>query len=164
VISISLGTPAAEGGGYSRVYERIASRALAAGSLLVAPAGNASQRPDLISPVEHPANCPSVLAVGALNQSLAQASFSNGRPDSRSRGVDVLGPGTAVRSSAPRPTLYQVASGTSIAVPFVAGVAALFAEAHPGARGAALRALLLESAHRPVGRACSSPLGVVHAP
>jgi subtilisin family serine protease len=146
VISISLGTPASEGVGYSRVFERIAARALAAGSLLVAPAGNASQRPDTVAPVEHPANCPSVLGVGALNQSLALASFSNGGPDAVAGGMDVAAPGTAVLSAAPRPTLYQVASGTSIAAPFVAGVAALIAEASPHARGATLRTLLLKTA------------------
>lgn len=164
VISISLGTPAREGEGYSRVFERIAARALAAGSLLVAPAGNASQRPDSVAPVDHPANCPSVLGVGALNQRLALASFSNGGPDSRAGGLDVAAPGTAVLSAAPRPTLYQVASGTSIAAPWVAGVAALIAEASPGARGATLRALLLKTA-RPLpargGRACAR---MVYAP
>ncbi|HEV2287131.1 MAG TPA: S8 family serine peptidase [Steroidobacteraceae bacterium] len=164
VISISLGTPAGEGGGYSRVFERIAARALAAGSLLVAPAGNASQRPDSIAPVDHPANCPSVLGVGALNQSLALASFSNGGPDPRAGGMDLAAAGTAVLSAAPRPTLYQVASGTSIAAPLVAGVAALIAEASPGARGATLRALLLKNARPLPARARSARVRMVCAP
>jgi subtilisin family serine protease len=112
-----------------------------------------------VAPVEHPANCPSVLGVGALNQSLGLASFSNGGPDRSAGGMDVAAPGTAVLSAAPRPTLYQVASGTSIAAPFVAGVAALIAEANPQARGAALRALLLKTARplpvrRRFGRVC----------
>jgi len=164
VISISLGTPVSEGGGYSRVYERIASRALASGAVLIAPAGNSSQRPDCISPVEHPANCPSVLAVGAVNQSLAPASFSNGRLDAGNHVVDVMAPGTAMRSCAPRPALYQVASGTSTAAPFVAGIAALLAEASPDARGAALRALILKCARRLPGLSRAAGVGVVRAP
>jgi len=60
--------------------------------------------------------------------------------------VDLVGPGIAVGSSVPRPTLYETQSGTSPAVPYVAGIAALLAEAHPEARGAALRDLLLERA------------------
>jgi subtilisin family serine protease len=57
-----------------------------------------------------------------------------------------LGPGIAVRSSVPGPTLYETQNGTSPAVPYVAGVAALLGEAYPTARGAELRDLLLKQA------------------
>jgi len=164
VISISLGTPVGERDGYSRIYERIASRAVAAGSLLIAPAGNSSQRPERVAPVEHPANCPSVLSVGAVNPNLKLATFSNGVLDPRARGVDVAAPGTAVLSSAPRPALHLVGSGTSIAAAFVAGITALLAEASPGARGAALRALLLKGVRPSAGRAHAARVGIVHAP
>lgn len=50
VISISLGSPVALGDSYPHLYEQVAARALAAGSLLIAPAGNESQRPDTIAP------------------------------------------------------------------------------------------------------------------
>lgn len=164
VISISLGTPVGERDRYSRIYERIASRALAAGSLLIAPVGNSSQRPERVAPVEHPANCPSVLSVGAVNQNLRLATFSNGALDPPARGVDLVAPGTAVLSSAPRPALHQIGSGTSIAAAFVAGIAALLAEASPGARGAALRELLLKSTRPSADRARAAAVGVVHAP
>lgn len=146
VVSMSLGTAVLAGTAHSGVYEEIARRALAAGSLLIAAAGNSSARPARVAPVEHPANCPSIVSVGAVGPDLALAPFSNANEGAEDCGVDLVGPGIAVGSSVPRPTLYETQSGTSPAVPYVAGIAALLAEAHPEARGAALRDLLLERA------------------
>ena len=143
VVSLSVGSPVYVGDSYPQVYEQAAARALAAGSLLIAPAGNTSERPETISPVDHPANCPSVLSVGAVDQSFAVAPFSNGGINDNGGEVNLVAPGIAIVSAAPRPTLYQIGSGTSTAAPCVAGIAALLAEAQPAARGAALRALLL---------------------
>ena len=142
VISLSLGSPVGVADSYPRVYEEAAARALTAGSLLMAPSGNTSQRPAEIAPVEHPANCPSVCVVSAVDQRCSVASFSNGGLNLRGGEVDLAAPGVAIRSSAPRPTLYQLGSGTSIPTPHAAGIAALHAEADPHARGAALRARL----------------------
>jgi subtilisin len=164
VISISLGSPVYLGDGYPEVYEHVAARSLAAGSILIAPAGNESQRPDSIAPVEHPANCPSIVAVGALGQSLEVAPFSNGGLNPNGGEVGLVAPGIAIVSAAPRPDLYQVGSGTSMATPFVAGVAALLAEAHPEVRGAALRALLLEAFRALPAPARDVGAGLVQAP
>jgi subtilisin len=146
VISLSLGSPVGMGESYPRVYEEVAARALAAGSLLMAPSGNTSQRPAEIAPVEHPANCPSVCVIGAVDQRCSVASFSNGGLNLRGGAVDLAAPGVAIHSAAPRPTLYQLGSGTSLATPHAAGIAALHAEADPQARGAALRARLQAAA------------------
>jgi len=164
VISMSLGSPVAVGDSYPHVYEQVAARALAAGSLLIAPAGNESQRPDTIAPVEHPANCPSILAIGALDPSFAVAPFSNGGLNPNGGEVNLAAPGIAIFSAAPRPTLYQTASGTSMAAPYAAGIAALLAEANPAARGAALQALLLESFVALVAPARDVGAGLVQAP
>ena len=164
VISISLGSPVAVGDSYPHVYEQVAARALAAGSLLIAPSGNESQRPDTIAPVEHPANCPSILAIGAVDQSFAVAPFSNGGLNPNGGEVNLAAPGIAIFSAAPRPTLYQSASGTSMAAPYAAGIGALLAEANPTARGAALRALLLKSFLALMAPARDVGAGLVQAP
>jgi subtilisin len=148
VISMSLGSPVSPGQQPDPIFEQVAKRALAAGTLIVAAAGNDSRRPGDIEPVGHPANCPSVLAVGALDQQFAVAFFSNGGVNPQGGGVDVAAPGVDVRSSWPAPKLYNTISGTSMATPHVAGIAALLAEANPSARGNALWALLTQHAKR----------------
>jgi subtilisin len=148
VISMSLGAPTTIGQGYSRVYETVARRALAAGTLIIAAAGNESQRPGLVAPVGHPANCPSIMAVAALDGQGAIARFSCGGRELQGGQVDIAGPGVGVRSSWPRPMLYRSISGTSMATPHVAGIAALHAEANSDVQGGALGWLLLQSALR----------------
>jgi subtilisin family serine protease len=163
VIELSLGTPVLAGEGHSQFYEEIARRALCAGSLLVAPAGNHSSRPDRLAPVQHPANCPSILAVGAVDEDLAVTPFSNATlPGGGELGL--VAPGSCVATAAPRPTLHRSVSGTSVAAPCVAGVAALWAQAQPAARGAALRDLLLRTCLRLPAAAQDVGAGLVQAP
>jgi len=164
VISLSVGAPGILEASYSQVYERVAARALAAGSVLIAPAGNESQRPDTVAPVGHPANCPSILAIGALDQHLSVAPFSNAGLNPDGGGVDLAAPGIAVMSAAPGSSLYQLGNGTSTAAGHVSGVAALLAEAHPRARGASLRALLLQTARPLRAPARDVGAGLVQAP
>lgn len=164
IVSMSIGTPVAVGDSYPRVYEQAAARALAEGTLLIAPAGNSSQRPDCIEPVERPANCPSILAVAAVDQTLAVAPFSNGGLNPDGGDVDLAAPGIAIASASPRPALYQTGSGTSMAAPLVAGIAALLAEADRNARGAALRAALLRALLPLTAPARDVGAGLVQAP
>jgi subtilisin len=161
VISMSLGAEVLPGQQHSLVFETLAQRALQRGTLIIAAAGNDSYRPDMIKPVSHPANCPSIMAVGALDQHLRVAGFSNGTARSA---VDIAAPGVAVRSSWPQPTLYRAINGTSMATPHVAGVAALIAEADPGARATTLARRLLASVRQVGGSPGAVGRGLVQAP
>jgi subtilisin len=164
IVSMSLGAAVFSGQGFSQIFEQVARRALNLGTLIIAAAGNESNRPGIINPVGHPANCPSIMAVGALDQQLRVAFFSNGGLNPQGGQVDIAGPGVAVISSFPRPTLRRTLSGTSMATPHVAGIAALLAEANPGARGRALASLLLQSARRLQLPARDVGSGLVQAP
>ncbi len=62
--------------------------------------------------------------------------------------VDVAAPGVSIRSAWPAPELYNVISGTSMATPFIAGIAALHAQANPDARGHSLLNLIVQNTRR----------------
>ncbi|HEX2299267.1 MAG TPA: S8 family serine peptidase [Pseudonocardiaceae bacterium] len=126
VASMSLGAPTQPGQPYSQVFEQVAQRAMQLGTLIIAAAGNDSDRSSgYIAPVAHPANCPSIMAVGAVDAQYRIANFSNGSDIGQ---IDLVGPGVDVYSSWPMPTRYRRLNGTSMATPHVAGVAALIAE------------------------------------
>jgi subtilisin family serine protease len=164
VVSMSLGAPTEVGSRHSRVYETVARRAMARGTVIVAAAGNESARPGRINPVGHPANCPSILAVAALTPALGVAPFSCAGLNPDGGQVDIAAPGVRVRSSWPTPTDYRVLQGTSMATPHVAGVLALLAEAHPDARPGDLKDLLLSGAARLPLASSDVGAGLVQAP
>lgn len=147
IISMSLGAPVPVGAPPSPVYEGVARRALLAGSLIIAAAGNESSRPGSIRPVGRPANCPSIMAVAALTERFGVAPFSNGGINPAGGQVDIAGPGVNVHSSVPMPARYRRMSGTSMATPHVAGCAALHCQA-TGATGNALWRVLVTTARR----------------
>lgn len=163
VLSMSLGAAVSSTQTYSATYEQVAARAMAQGMLIVAAAGNESKRLDsVIRPVGHPANCPSILSVGAVDAQRKVASFSCGTVNPAGA-VDVVGPGVDVLSSWPMPTRTRRISGTSMATPHVAGVAALVAQT-TGARGYALWARLVQGALRLPLSSTDVGGGLVQAP
>ncbi|MGI5375232.1 S8 family peptidase [Streptomyces sp. CA-251387] len=146
VISMSLGWPVQTGELFPQTYEELAKRALERGTVIVAAAGNESNRPSDIQPVARPANCPSILAVAALDKALTTPYFSNGGINGEGGEINIAAPGRHVRSAAPGGG-YTPKSGTSMATPHVAGVLALLAEANPQASAADLKGMLLAGAY-----------------
>lgn len=141
VISMSLGSAVAPGQGHLSYYEAAARAALAAGSVIIAAAGNEGW-----SPVGSPANCPSVMAVAALDQSLLRAEFSCVALNDDGGEVNIAAPGVDVYSSWPVALgSYRSLNGTSMATPHVSGLAALAAQA-TGVRGQELWDHLVGSA------------------
>jgi subtilisin len=147
IVSLSLGSHWFPGDPpFSQAYETAAKRALAANCLLIVAAGNDMNDPRYVGAVAPPGNSPSALTVAAIDHTLATASFSNrARPEAPGvKGPDLAGPGVDVRSSWPvSDGEYNTISGTSMATPHVAGIAALYAEANPNVRGQALKDMIL---------------------
>ena len=127
VISMSLG------GGASTTLQQAVQTAWnnGNGAVVVAAAGN-----DGDSTLEYPAAYPEVVSVAAVDSNDAHASFSNVNSD-----VEVSAAGVNVLS-AKRGGGYQQLSGTSMATPHAAGVAALIAYHNPSWTGAQIRSKL----------------------
>ena len=165
VVSMSLGGPTEPGERYSRVFEQVGRRARKQGTAIVAAAGNDSQREaGVVRPVSYPANCPSIMAVAALDAQLGVASFSNQGQERGGGQIDFAGPGVDVHSTWPMPTRYRRLSGTSMATPHVAGVAALLAQSEPDASPGELMALVAETALRLSLASTDAGAGLVQAP
>ncbi|WP_192822794.1 S8 family serine peptidase [Rufibacter sp. LB8] len=133
VISMSLGSRTFPGQSHDIAYERASKSAMAKGSVVIAAAGNDSRRSwNHYDPVSSPADCPSVLAIAALDSGLNIADFSN-RAINPMALIDIAAPGVQVYSSWPLPARYRTISGTSMATPHVAGIIALLREQYPHA-------------------------------
>lgn len=108
IISMSIGGPKDD------ALDKELSEAAAAGTLLIAAAGN-----DGDDTANYPAFHRDVVSVASIDASGKRSSFSNCNSD-----VEIAAPGTDVWSTFPG-NGYGVISGTSMATPHVSGVAAM---------------------------------------
>jgi len=116
VENLSLGGP-----GYAQQLKDAFDYALQNNVLVIASSGN-----DGKSTMLFPAGFPGVMAVGASTPTNDRAVFSTYGPH-----LSVIAPGVDIYSSIPGGT-YTLMSGTSMAAPHVAGVAALILALSPG--------------------------------
>lgn len=163
VISMSLGAPAAIGEPYSQTYETVAVRAMNLGSLIVAAAGNESMRPSYVAPVGHPANCPSIMAVGAIDSRLGIAYFSCGGINPNGGQVDITAPGVGIYSMINSENGHAEWDGTSMATPFVSGVAGLLFEGNRNATPLEIWSMLMQQARRLELSSIDAGAGLVQA-
>lgn len=151
IISMSLASPAGINEPPSLLFETVGKRALENNVLIIAAAGNDSNRPSLPRPVSAPANSESIIAVAAIDSQMRIARFSNAGINAATGGnINVCAPGVDILSAYPRkngiPKDYKVLSGTSMATPHVSGLAALYMEQFPGLNAGEIWTLLENNA------------------
>ncbi len=131
------------GGEYSAAMDTAIRAAGDAGILFVAAAGNSATNNDT-SP-QYPASYTdsNVISVAAVDQNKNLASFSCYGATT----VDIAAPGVSIYSTVPG-NRYAIYSGTSMATPFVSGVAALAWAADPNATVAEVRNAILNGADK----------------
>jgi len=124
----------------SRALEDVIRKAHEEGILFVAAAGNASSDNDQTPHYPSSYNLGNVVSVAALNRNDQLASFSN----YGAKSVHVAAPGEEILSTWLEHS-FSEKKGTSMATPFVAGVAALILSQNPKMSVDDLRAKLLKS-------------------
>ncbi|MDT8323886.1 MAG: S8 family peptidase, partial [Bacteroidota bacterium] len=173
IVSVSLGySDWDDGTGYSHqagdfdgrtaVTTRAAVEAMRRGIVVVTAMGN--EGPSAATLIA-PADADSIISVGAMDFSGSVAGFSSRGPTSDLRiKPDVCAPGVSVvsagKSSDDR---YESSSGTSMATPLAAGVAALVRSARPELTAVQVRDVLRETASDPQSPDNAAGWGMINA-
>lgn len=133
VVNMSLG-----GGGSSQTEANAMQNLFNQGVLLIAAAGNDGSAYSSTDAMSYPASYNAVMSVAALDSNKSLASFSQ-----KNSQVEIAAPGVDVLSTYPEGTgsqgNYGTMSGTSMASPHVAGVAALVWSHHPSCSAQQIR-------------------------
>ncbi|MEI8265833.1 MAG: S8 family peptidase [Betaproteobacteria bacterium] len=151
VVNMSLGGPA------FAALDAAAQRLVSAGFTVVAAAGNSN----VDACTQSPGRAAGLVTVAASDTADAKASFSNSGTC-----VALWAPGTNIASAGiASGTAVVGMSGTSMAAPHAAGVAALLLQAQPLATAAQVRARLLQDAtpNAVLGLTDATPRGLLYA-
>jgi serine protease len=125
IVLLSLGSPI-----FSKTLQDAAEYAEKQGVLIVAATGNEGAR------INYPAAFPTVLAVGAVDGQDQPLAYSNSGPE-----IGVVAPGNVYTTR--MNGQYGAHSGTSMAAPQVAGLAALLLEKYPNMKPSELRSHIM---------------------
>lgn len=136
VINMSLGARSG-----SQALQDACDAAYSAGILVVAAAGNDGTIRGNRESISYPARYPSVIAVGSITSSNTRSSFS-----STGSTLEIMAPGSSILSTT-YDGGYGTMSGTSMASPHVAGVAALVWSANTQLTNVQLRTILNSTAN-----------------
>lgn len=111
IITMSLGSPVP----LQQVRKSI-KYAIKKGVVVFCAAGNAGNTENVF----YPGRYPETITIGSIDENMERAAYSN-----TGENLDFMAPGTKILSTVP-PNWYAEMSGTSMATPWVAGVAALY--------------------------------------
>ena len=161
ILNLSLGVEAPENAAEDE-FRKAAERAVKAGLIVVAAAGNECSTSNCVSTISSPGNSPEVITVGALDDMGTAASKDDrvyrassrgrengGKPDLVAEGVNVLAPLAPASNYAKKlaeTANYVALVGSSQAAPMVSGAIALMLQVNPDLSHGEVKSILKATA------------------